>query len=202
LFPSRGDAGPEDLWRKSLERPGGERKLVRKYGAFGLLVVDEWLLDRPDTEFRSMLMELRFGTASTVFCTQFKNKDWHPRLGGRVHADAIMEGSCTTRSGPPWARPTCGSAADRPVAIKKHRGQCRPRCPSAISAVPFRDIRQCSSEQILSHIFRKWGTGLRVVSGSLIWQESVRPSLFSLGILQNTWADPRFCSGGIHCCFA
>ena len=84
----------EDLWRESRERPGGERKLVRKYGAFGLLVVDEWLLDKPDTEFRSMLlelMELRYGTASTVFCTQFKKKDWHPRLGGGVHADAIMD---------------------------------------------------------------------------------------------------------------
>lgn len=31
----------EGLWRESRERPGGERKLVRKYGAFGLLVVDE-----------------------------------------------------------------------------------------------------------------------------------------------------------------
>lgn len=36
-------------------------------------------------------MELRYGTASTVFCTQFKKKDWHPRLGGGVHADAIMD---------------------------------------------------------------------------------------------------------------
>lgn len=84
----------EDLWRESRDRPGGERKLVRKYGAFGLLVIEEWLLDRPDTEFRSMLlelMELRYGTASTVFCTQFKKKDWHPRLGGGVHADAIMD---------------------------------------------------------------------------------------------------------------
>lgn len=84
----------EDLWRESRERAGGERKLVRKYGAFGLLVVDEWLLDKPNTEFRSMLlelMELRYGTASTVFCTQFKKKDWHPRLGGGVHADAIMD---------------------------------------------------------------------------------------------------------------
>lgn len=77
-----------------LIRPGVERRLVRKYGAFGLLVVDEWLLDKPDTEFRSMLLELielRCGTASTVFCTQFKKKDWHPRLGGGVHADAIVD---------------------------------------------------------------------------------------------------------------
>lgn len=72
-------SNPLDETHESRDRPGGERKLVRKYGAFGLLVIDEWLLDRPDTEFRSMLlelMELRYGTASTVFCTQFKKKDW------------------------------------------------------------------------------------------------------------------------------
>lgn len=42
----------EDLWRESRDRPGGERKLLRKYGAFGLLVIDEWLLERPDELFR------------------------------------------------------------------------------------------------------------------------------------------------------
>lgn len=36
------------------------------------------------------LFELRYGRASTVLCTQFRKKDWHPRLGG-VHADAIMD---------------------------------------------------------------------------------------------------------------
>lgn len=84
----------EDLWRVSRERLGGERKLVRKYGAYGLLVVDEWLLERLDELFRGMLlelMELRYGTGSTVFCTQFRKKDWHARLGGSVHADAIMD---------------------------------------------------------------------------------------------------------------
>lgn len=84
----------EDLWRESRDRPGGERKLLRKYGAFGLLVIDEWLLERPDELFRGMLLELfelRYGRASTVLCTQFRKKDWHPRLGGGVHADAIMD---------------------------------------------------------------------------------------------------------------
>lgn len=84
----------EDLWRESRDRPGGERKLVRKYGAYGLLVIDEWLLERPDEQFRCMLlelMELRYGTGSTVLCTQFRKKDWHARLGGGVHADAIMD---------------------------------------------------------------------------------------------------------------
>ena len=37
------------------------------------------------------LMELRYGTASTVFCAQLKKKDWQSRLGGGVHADAIMD---------------------------------------------------------------------------------------------------------------
>lgn len=84
----------EDLWRESRDRPGGERKLLRKYGAFGLLVIDEWLLERPDELFRGVLLELfelRYGRASTVLCTQFRKKDWHPRLGGGVHADAIMD---------------------------------------------------------------------------------------------------------------
>lgn len=38
------------------ERPDGERKLAVKYGAFELLVVDEWLLGKSDTEFRLMLL--------------------------------------------------------------------------------------------------------------------------------------------------
>ena len=57
-------------------------------------VIDGWLLERPDELFRGMLlelMELRYGTGSTVFCTQFRKKDWHARLGGGVHADAIMD---------------------------------------------------------------------------------------------------------------
>jgi len=51
-------------------------------------------LDKSDVEFRSMLLELmdrRYDTNSTLFCTQFKKKDWHARLGGGVHADAIMD---------------------------------------------------------------------------------------------------------------
>ena len=35
-------------------------------------------------------MELRHGSASTIFCAQFKKSDWHARLGC-VHADAIMD---------------------------------------------------------------------------------------------------------------
>lgn len=37
----------EDLWREARERPGGERKLARRYAAFQVLVLDEWPLDAP-----------------------------------------------------------------------------------------------------------------------------------------------------------
>ena len=56
--------------------------------------LDSTLLDKPDELFRGFLLELmeaRYGSCSTVFCTQFRQKDWHARLGGGVRADAIMD---------------------------------------------------------------------------------------------------------------
>lgn len=84
----------EEEWRASKMRPGASKKLIRKYGNFQVLVLDEWLLDKPDDDFRSMimeLMELRCDGKSTIFCTQYQKKDWHSRLRGGVHADAIMD---------------------------------------------------------------------------------------------------------------
>jgi hypothetical protein len=86
----------EDLWRESRERPGAERKLVRRCGAYGLLVPGKWLPERPNGPFRGMppgLTGLRYGSGSTVFCTQFKRKDRHARLGGGARADAITDGT-------------------------------------------------------------------------------------------------------------
>ncbi|TFC77098.1 ATP-binding protein [Cryobacterium cheniae] len=59
-----------------------------------MLVIDEWLLDKPTESMRTMLLELmerRYGERSTVFCTQHQQKGWHQRLGAGVHADAIMD---------------------------------------------------------------------------------------------------------------
>lgn len=84
----------EERWRESIERTGAERKLVQKLAAFTVLVLDEWLLDVPDAGFCSMILELmeaRYGTGSTIFCTQYRKKDWHARLGADVRADAIMD---------------------------------------------------------------------------------------------------------------
>lgn len=84
----------EDKWRCSREKDQGELKLLKKLSAYDCLCLDEWLLDPPDERFRSFLFELmerRYDAAPTVFCTQYPMKDWHHRLGGGVHADAIMD---------------------------------------------------------------------------------------------------------------
>lgn len=84
----------EEAWLQAADKPGGKEKFLRKYAAFHLLVIDEWLLDEPSENLRGMLLELferRYDSVSTVFCTQYARKDWHQRLGGDVHADAIMD---------------------------------------------------------------------------------------------------------------
>jgi DNA replication protein DnaC len=84
----------EEAWAQAQDKPSGATKFLRKYASFTLLVIDEWLLDRPSEAMRSMLlelMELRYDSVSTVFCTQYQQKDWHQRLGSGVHADAIMD---------------------------------------------------------------------------------------------------------------
>lgn len=69
-------------------------KLIRKYSTYPLLVLDEWLLDKPDERMRPFLLEImenRYDTAGTVFATQYQVKDWHQRLGADATADAIMD---------------------------------------------------------------------------------------------------------------
>ncbi|ALG83261.1 ATP-binding protein [Gordonia phthalatica] len=84
----------EEAWAAARDKPGGREKWLRKYAAFTVLVLDEWLLDPPTDDIRTMLLELlerRHDSVSTVFCTQYPKKDWHHRLGSGVHADAIMD---------------------------------------------------------------------------------------------------------------
>ena len=84
----------EEAWIAAQDTTGGAGKFLRKYAAFTLLVIDEWLLDKPTESMRGMLLELmerRYGETSTVFCIQSQQKDWHQRLGAGVHADAIMD---------------------------------------------------------------------------------------------------------------
>lgn len=81
-------------WEDALDRPQGAKKLLRRYGGYSCLVLDEWLLEKPDERqchFLLELLERRYAEHATVFCTQYPKGDWHARLGGGVHADAIMD---------------------------------------------------------------------------------------------------------------
>ena len=44
-----------------------------------------------DLKFLFEIIERRYDSGSTIYCTQFRKSDWHQRLGGGVHADAIMD---------------------------------------------------------------------------------------------------------------
>ena len=84
----------EEAWANAQDRPQGTVKFLKKYAAFTVLVIDEWLLDHPDETMRRLLLELlerRYDCTTTVFCTQYAKKEWHQRLGSGVHADAIMD---------------------------------------------------------------------------------------------------------------
>lgn len=72
----------------------GIPKLLKKFSSYKLLILDEWLLDDLSDEEQHFLLELierRHDCSSTIFCTQYKKEDWHSRLGGGVHADAMMD---------------------------------------------------------------------------------------------------------------
>ena len=72
----------------------GRNKLINKYDKCPLIILNEWLIDsmnEQEIEFIFELVERRYQNKSTIFCTQFKIESWHTRLGGGVHADAIMD---------------------------------------------------------------------------------------------------------------
>lgn len=72
----------------------GISRLIKRYSTYHLLIIDEWLVEIPsETEVKYLLevFEIRYDLYPTIFCTQYKQSEWHPRLGGGVMADAIMD---------------------------------------------------------------------------------------------------------------
>lgn len=73
---------------------GGKEKLLGKYAAYKVLVIDEWLigdLTTEDIDFLFELSEIRYDSASTIFCTLYKQEDWYTRLGSGPRAESIIE---------------------------------------------------------------------------------------------------------------
>lgn len=71
-----------------------DRKYLGRLASYKLLVIDEWLINdvsQDDIQFLFELFEQRYDKSSTIFVSQYKIEDWHSRLGGSLHADAIMD---------------------------------------------------------------------------------------------------------------
>lgn len=73
---------------------GGRERILKKYTAFKVLVLDEWLisdLSKEEIGFLFELSERRFDTTATIFCTLYRKEDWVKRLGGGAYAESIAE---------------------------------------------------------------------------------------------------------------
>ena len=73
---------------------GRGNKFINKIVSMPLLIIDEWLifsLSDQDIKFIYQVIELRYKKTSTIFVSQYRKTEWHERLGGGTHADAIMD---------------------------------------------------------------------------------------------------------------
>ena len=83
-----------EMFNLAIETGKGITSVVTKLSNYHVLIIDEWLLDIPSEKEVKYLLEIfekRYDTWPTIFCTQYKQTEWHPRLGGGVIADAIMD---------------------------------------------------------------------------------------------------------------
>lgn len=83
-----------EQWETAGLKPGAQSKLIRKISGYRLLVLDEWLIDKPNasmSRFIHEIMERREDTGSTIFCTQYRQKDWPGRFDRSPRTDAILD---------------------------------------------------------------------------------------------------------------
>lgn len=72
------------------------KKSLQKYVRPQLLIIDEWLLIKIQTESQYDLLEVihqRSKSSSTIFCSQFRQEGWYEQLCGSASplADAILD---------------------------------------------------------------------------------------------------------------
>ena len=84
------------LEAKQAKDLGKYRKFIKQYTNPVVLIIDEWLLMKPDADETQILFELihkRRKNSSTIFCSQYIDDDWYYQLGGSDNplTDAIMD---------------------------------------------------------------------------------------------------------------
>lgn len=88
---------PELLMDLEMARNDGTYKKVQaKYANLVLLIIDEWLLLKPNESEQHDILELlhrRRRNSSTIFCSQYDSSGWYEQLGGDDSplAEAILD---------------------------------------------------------------------------------------------------------------
>ena len=87
---------PDMLAYRSEKMDAGwpEKKVLNKYAAYKVLILDEHLIDKPTKEQMHFLLELterRYDSSSTIYCSQYGIEDWHRRMGGGAHAESVLD---------------------------------------------------------------------------------------------------------------
>ena len=73
---------------------GSYRKLLGQLGKTGLLIIDDWGLEKLSQPQRYDLMEImddRYGESSTVMISQLPVNEWYGTIGDNTLADAILD---------------------------------------------------------------------------------------------------------------
>lgn len=73
---------------------GGRTRLLNRLSGYDLLIIDEWAshpLAADEAQFVFELIERRYGSKSTIFCSQHPVKEWHAYLGGDAMAESILD---------------------------------------------------------------------------------------------------------------
>ena len=75
---------------------GSYRRIMAKYANPLVLILDEWLLLKPNESEQKDIFELlhrRRKKSTTIFCSQYKFEEWYDQLGGDASplADAIID---------------------------------------------------------------------------------------------------------------
>lgn len=75
---------------------GTYKKVMARYANPVLLIIDEWLLLKPNGNEQKDIFELlhrRRKKSSTIFCSQYRSEGWYEQLGGSDSplSDAILD---------------------------------------------------------------------------------------------------------------
>lgn len=76
------------------DKPRKLKEQKTKFANYKLLIIDEWLMDKPNEKELRYLYELidsRASINSNIFISQFDQSEWYERLGGGIKADSIMD---------------------------------------------------------------------------------------------------------------